>query len=192
MTDAIAYMMTPPAEFEAPPSEAYLCAIWRMLRESHGAAALEADDGSAEGHAACGGGIPLLRMEHEAGVPVVLPLFPGEGGTWRRPAQLLSTKAVLYEAGAAARPPWELPRAAAALDDALHAAGVRSAPELLSLLRCGAAAGAVSPLRAALAAAGRINALSDADEAALLAWAQLQPHAAEEVEAAAEAAPASS
>jgi hypothetical protein len=150
--------MTPPAAFEAPPSEAYLCAIRRMLAES---------GGGAEPH------IPLLRVataaELAAGSAAVVAL----GAPWVRPDRLATLRAVLYEAGAAQRPPWELPRRAAEAETALRAAGVDDVAELCAWLRrgaaLGAAAGAASPLRAALAAAGHIDALDAAAEAALAA-----------------------
>ena len=91
---AVAYLMTPPAAFEAPPSEAYLCAIRRTLAESGGGA-----DPS----------IPLLRAstaaERAAGCGAVVEL----GAPWTRPARVATLRAALYEAGTAARPPWELP-----------------------------------------------------------------------------------
>jgi hypothetical protein len=172
--------MAPPACFEAPPSEAYLCAIWRNLRE---AVAASGDDAAAADDAAALS-VPLLRSasaeERAAGAPAVLPLARGSGAAcWRRPAggaaALLTLRAVCYEAGLAAQPPWELPRAAATLAAALEAAGVASVPALLQLLRRGAALRVVvshaplSPLRAALAAAGQPHALDAAAEAALAA-----------------------
>jgi hypothetical protein len=179
--DAVAYVMTPPASFEAPPSEAYLCAIWRNLREaeqhSKGGAArvITQEDGD--------DAIPLLRAataaERAAGGAAVLPL--SAAASWRRPvgnaAALATLRAACYEAGVAARPPWELPRRAALLCDALAAAGVASVPALAALLRegrAGSSGGAAttsssSPLRAALAAAGHGDALDAEAEAALAA-----------------------
>ena len=153
--DAVAYLMTPPAAFEAPPSEAYLCAIRRMLRES-------------------GAGdepiIPLLRTASDAeratGAAVVPLAAP-----WVRPARLETLRAVLYEAGAAVRPPWQLPRRAAEAEAALRAAGVDDVAALRAWLRRDVASHA-SPLRSALAAAGHAEAL-DADAEAALAAALL-------------------
>lgn len=154
--DAVAYLMTPPATFEAPPSEAYLCAIRGMLAESGGGAEPR---------------IPLLRAssaaERASGVGAVVSL----GGDWVRPARVATLRAALYEAGAAARPPWELPRRAAEAEAALRAAGVDDVAALRAWLRRDVASHA-SPLRSALAAAGHAEAL-DADAEAALAAALL-------------------
>ena len=157
--DAIAYIMTPPAVFEAPPSEAYLCAIRRNLAESGGG-----EEPS----------IPLLRAstaaERAAGGGAVFEL----GAPWTRPARVTTLRAACYEAGASLRPPWELPARAAQAEAALRAAGVADVAALCHWLRRRAtpspeAPAGVSPLRAALAAAGHADALDDAAEAALAA-----------------------
>ena len=165
--DAIAYLMTPPAAFEAPPSEAYLCAIRRNLAESGGGAEAA---------------IPLLRAstaaERAAGRGATVEL----GAPWMRPARVTTLRAACYEAGAAARPPWELPARAAQAEAALHAAGVADVGALCEWLRRAAplsslhassssvpAHAGVSPLRAALAAVGHADALDAAAEAALAA-----------------------
>ena len=153
--DAVAYLMTPPAAYEAPPSEAYLCAIRRMLVESGG--------GSEPS-------IPLLRaatsQERAASGSAVVAL----GAPWVRPERVETLRAILYEAGAAVRPPWELPRRAAEAEASLRAAGVDDVAGLCAWLRRGVAArtaAAQTPQSAAPTAAGRADALDPAAEAAL-------------------------
>lgn len=151
--EAVAYLMTTPEVFEAPPSEAYLCAIRRMLAESGGGAEPA---------------VPLLRAssaaERAAGCGAVVELGPA----WERPARVSTLRAACYEAGAAARPPWELPRRAAEAEQALRAIGVNDIATLCVWLRR-REDGAPSPLLQALAAAGHATALDESAEAALAA-----------------------
>ncbi len=115
---ALAYIMTRSPPFEAPPSEAYLCAIWRTLRETHGPEARS---------------VPLLRHS-SAGQ---LEQFSLE---WRHPGThaLRTLRALCYEAGVNRQPPWELPRRAAEVSLALEQVGVSSAAQLVQSLRMGA------------------------------------------------------
>jgi gamma-glutamylcyclotransferase (GGCT)/AIG2-like uncharacterized protein YtfP len=114
--DATAYVMEKSPAFTAPPSEAYLAAIWRTLREAHPSV----ED------------IPLLCQSVAGG-----QVDPFGEGQWRHPGtvgRLSSCFALAYEIGATCQPPWVLPRDAAAAAQALEQAGVSSVPQLVTAM----------------------------------------------------------
>ena len=120
--DATAYIMAPSPAFTAAPSEAYLSAIWRTLREAHAVETVE--------------DIPLLCQSVVGG-----QVESFGDGQWRHPGtkHLSSCFALAYEIGATCQPPWVLPRDAAAAAQALEQAGVSSVPQLLAVMSDAAA-----------------------------------------------------
>ena len=121
--DATAYIMAPSPAFTAAPSEAYLSAIWRTLREAHAVETVE--------------DIPLLCQSVVGG-----QVASFGDGQWRHPGtaeRLSSCFALAYEIGATCQPPWVLPRDAAAAARALEQAGVSSVPKLLTSMSDAAA-----------------------------------------------------
>jgi Gamma-glutamyl cyclotransferase, AIG2-like len=115
-TPALAYIHRE-GVFAGPPSEAYLCAISRMLSEVH--------DGPAD--------VPLLRPCFPTGAEP----FSEDRHVWAHPgvSRLDTLLALCYEAGA--RCSWTLPRDAVAAADRLQQAGFADAAEVVQLLRRG-------------------------------------------------------
>ena len=137
---AFAYRMPTPPPSTRPPSEAYLFAVSRQLRDTW-----------PEAHC----GVELLGVCSEGRpfpfTPQLCPLLPPLQTVgpslvprveWTRPLRPATVLAALYEAGAAAKGrgwvnAWVLPRDAAAAEKALHAAGVRSVDDLERALQPG-------------------------------------------------------
>ena len=109
---------------ERPPSEAYLCAIWKTLREAHGERA----------HS-------LALLAQDEGGRLQRVTAGGCVGEWRHPgaARLSTILAMCYEAGAARSQPWVLPRRAAQAAAALSDSGLSSAAQLVAAVRRGGA-----------------------------------------------------
>ena len=127
--------------FSAPPSEAYLCAISRMLNEVHVNA----------------GDVPLLRPDGEG-----VALFSGNAD-WRHPgvSQLHTLLALCYEAGVRATPAWTLPRDAVSAAARLERAGFSDAPAVVEVLM-GGREGGIEALRDALCGEDVLRTLQNA------------------------------